>query len=419
MSLNRLENRALQILSSAGIEINGAHPWDIAVHNPHFYSRVLRQGAYGLGESYVDGWWDCAQLDEFFYRIFIAGLGESSVRGWPAFWLLLKSVFSNPQTASRSARAVERHYDLGNELFQDMLDRRMVYTSGLWEGACTLDQAQEAKLDFVCRKLALDPGMKVLDIGCGWGSFAKFAAERYGVEVLGVTLSHRQVELGQKMCAGLPVELRLQDYRDVRGSFDRVVSLGMFEHVGSKNYRTFFRMARNVLRDSGWLFLSTIGSRRTIVASDAWFDRYIFPDYHLPSLSQIAAAIEGVFCIEEFQNWAAHYDRTLMAWSHNFDANWPKLRTQYGDRFYRRWKLYLQLSAGEFRSHCLQIWEILLSPICGANGSTAFWHGRHPSAVAPTPITTQATSGTQKTSASDCVAECSQVPRSPVSRKLG
>jgi cyclopropane-fatty-acyl-phospholipid synthase len=247
----------------------------------------------------------------------------------------------------------------------------MVYTSGLWEGARTLDEAQEAKLDFVCRKLALHPGMKVLDIGCGWGSFAKFAAERYGVEVLGVTLSHRQAELGQKMCAGLPVELRLQDYRDVRGSFDRVVSLGMFEHVGPKNYRKFFRATRNVLHDSGRFFLSTIGSRRTVIATDAWFDRYIFPNYHLPSLSQIGGAVEGHFLVEELQDWAAHYDATLMAWFHNFEANWPKLRGQYGERFYRRWKLYLLLSAGEFRSRRLQMWEILMSPICVAKGSTA------------------------------------------------
>lgn len=371
MFFHHIENRARQVLSLAGVEINGNQPWDIAVHNPGLYSRVLRQGSYGLGESYVDGWWDCVRPDEFFFRIFRAGLGEGPGRGWRTLWLLLKSALSNPQTKSRSVKAVESHYDLGNELFQDMLDRRMVYTSGLWEGARTLDQAQEAKLDFVCRKLALEPGMRVLDIGCGWGGFARFAAERYGAEVLGVTLSREQVELGRTMCAGLPIELRLQDYRDVRGSFDRVVSLGMFEHVGPKNYREFFRVARKALHDSGRFFLSTIGSRRAFVATDAWFDRFIFPNYHLPSLSQITEAAEGSFCIADCEDWASHYDRTLMAWFHNFDTHWPDLRARYGDRFYRRWKLYLLLSAGEFRSHRLQVWEMLLSPIRAANESAA------------------------------------------------
>ncbi|MGH9782174.1 MAG: cyclopropane fatty acyl phospholipid synthase, partial [Candidatus Acidiferrales bacterium] len=264
---------------------------------------------------------------------------------------------------SRSTKVAEEHYDRGNDLFQVMLDRRMVYTCGRWEHVTNLDEAQEAKLDFVCGQLRLKQGMKVLDIGCGWGSFAKFAAEKYGVRVIGITLSKEQLELGRKLCAGLPVELRLEDYRDVRGPFDRVVSLGMFEHVGYRNYRAFFDVARRAIRGAGSLFLSTIGSNRSVRITDPWIERYIFPNSHVPSIPQIGAAIEERFVVDEWQNWAPDYERTLMAWFRNFEANWEKVRAKYGERFCRMWKFYLLASAGSFRSHRLQVWQILFSPI--------------------------------------------------------
>ncbi|HEV2386830.1 MAG TPA: cyclopropane fatty acyl phospholipid synthase [Candidatus Acidoferrales bacterium] len=368
MSSNPLANRAQQILSTADVRIGGDRPWDIAVHNPDFYARVFRQGSLGLGESYMDGWWDCPQLDQFFHRIFLAELERLAARSWRTIWLFLFSFLLNPQAKSRSTRVARQHYDLGNDFFRHMLDRRMVYTCGRWERAATLDEAQEAKLGFVCRKLGLEPGMRVLDIGCGWGSFAKYAAERHGAHVVGVTLSRQQVELGREMCADLPVELRLEDYRDVRGSFDRVVSLGMFEHVGVKNYRTFFKVVRDALEANGKLYLSSIGVNRSVRVTDPWIERYIFPNSHLPSLLQIGEAIRGLFQVEEWRNRAAEYDRTLMAWHRNFERYKERVKADYGDRFYRMWRYYLLASAASFRARRLQAWQILLSP-AGAAGA--------------------------------------------------
>ncbi|MGH9757732.1 MAG: cyclopropane fatty acyl phospholipid synthase, partial [Candidatus Acidiferrales bacterium] len=292
-----------------------------------------------------------------------AGIDRQARRNWRAVWLFLKSLIFNRQTKSRAGKVGKEHYDLGNELFESMLDHRMVYTSGHWKNAATLEEAQEAKLDIVCRKLELEPGMRVLDIGCGWGSFAKFAAEKYGVRVTGITISREQLELARKLCAGLPVELRLEDYRELHDSFDCVVSLGMFEHVGCKNYGKFFDVARHAVRDSGRLYLSTIGSTRSVRTTDPWIERYIFPNSHLPSLRQIGDAIRGRFIVEELQNWAPDYDRTLLEWFRNFEAHWEKLRTKYSERFYRMWKFYLLASAGSFRSRRLQVWQILMSPV--------------------------------------------------------
>src|SRR6185312_10989322 len=240
MLADSLETRSRDLLSRAEIEIGGSREWDVTVHNPALYARVLRQGSLGLGESYMEGWWDCPRLDQFFHRVFLAGLDRMVASGWRGLALALASSLWNRQTLARSPEVARRHYDVGNELFAAMLDRRMVYTTGWWDHAANLDEAQEAKLDFICRRLGLEPGMRVLDIGCGWGSFAKFAAERYGARVDGITLSHEQLALGQRLCAGLPVDLRLEDYRAVAQRYDRIVSLGMFEHVGYRNYRQYF-----------------------------------------------------------------------------------------------------------------------------------------------------------------------------------
>ncbi|HUX68148.1 MAG TPA: cyclopropane fatty acyl phospholipid synthase [Terriglobales bacterium] len=358
-----LASRARQIFASAGIALNGERDWDVSVHQPEFYARVLRQGSLGLGESYMDGWWDCPRLDQFFQRLFDAGVDRAATRGWRGLALRAGSALFNRQTPRRAGEVARRHYDVGNELYQAMLDQRMVYTAGRWEHAADLNQAQEAKLDFVCQKLELGPGMRVLDIGCGWGSFAKFAAERYGARVDGITLSREQLALGQSLCAGLPVQLRLEDYREVEGRYDRLVSLGMFEHVGHKNYRAYFEVARRHMAAGGRMFLSTIGSNRTVRSTDPWIERYIFPNSHLPSIQQVGDAIEDRFVPLEWHNWAEDYDRTLMAWFANFEAQWGRWQRQYSERFCRMWKFYLLSSAAAFRTRQLQDWQMVLFPL--------------------------------------------------------
>lgn len=361
---SRLEARARTLLAGAGIALNGPGASDITVHHPGFFGRVLRHGSLGLGESYMDGWWDCPRLDEFFCRIFAAKLdrlASRNLRG--AALLLVSALFNQQRSKAKSSQVARRHYDVGNDLFEAMLDQRMVYTTGLWEHASDLDAAQEAKLDFVCQKLELAPGMRVLDIGCGWGSFAQFAAEKYGVRVDGVTLSQEQAALGQARCAGLPVKLHVEDYRAITERYDRVVSLGMFEHVGHKNYRRYFQTARCCLAPGGKLYLATIGSNHTVHSTDPWIERYIFPNSHLPSMQQIGAALEDRFALVEWHNWAADYDRTLMAWYANFAAQWQRWAEHYSERFCRMWRFYLLSSAAAFRAKHLQVWQILLEAI--------------------------------------------------------
>jgi len=349
------------ILSGADIEIDGTRPWDIQVHDERFYIRALTEGSLGVGESYVDGWWDCQKLDEFFTRVLRANLQANVRRNWRTILDILLAKIFNRQTRTRAITNGQRHYDIGNDLFTAMLDKRLTYTCGYWQNAITLDEAQEYKLDLICRKLYLKPGMLVLDIGCGWGSFAKFAAKHYDVKVTGITVSKEQTELGRKLCAGLPVDIRLQDYRDLRGKYDRIVSLGMFEHVGYKNYRTFMRTVYNCLNTNGLFLLHTIGGNTSETTNDPWLNKYIFPGSLLPSIAQIGKATEELFVMEDWHNFSADYDRTLMAWHGNFVRAWATLKDKYDETFFRMWTYYLLMCAGSFRARQNQLWQIVLS----------------------------------------------------------
>ncbi len=328
--------RAEELLAHAGVRVDGGRPWDIRVHDGRLFSRVLAEGSLGLGESYMDGWWECDRLDELIHRVLSADL-DTRVVPWKDALRVAWARLVNLQRPGRAFEVGRRHYDLGNELFERMLDRRMIYSCGYWKDAATLDAAQEAKLDLVCRKLELRNGMRVLDIGCGWGGTARFAAERYGASVVGVTVSAEQAALARRMCAGLDVEILLRDYRALEGTFDRVLSIGMFEHVGVKNYRTYFEVVRRHLAPDGLFLLHTIGSNRSLRKNDPWTERYIFPNSMLPSARQIAAAAEGRCVLEDWHGFGPDYDRTLMAWHANVERHWPELAGRYDERFHRMW----------------------------------------------------------------------------------
>jgi len=351
---------AAKLLAKADVRINGKNPWDFQVKNSAVFNRILSQGTLGLGEAYMDGWWDATELDVFFHKVISARL-QDNIRDWNLLLSAFSSRIFNLQSKKRAFQIGEKHYDAGNDLYKLMLDQRMTYTCGYWKNATTLDEAQEAKLDLTCKKLNLRPGMKVLDIGCGWGSFLKFAAEKYGVTGVGVTVSKEQVALAQKMCEGLPIEIRLQDYRDVTEKFDRVVSLGMFEHVGYKNYREFFKVANHCLKDDGLLLLHTIGNIISEKSGDPWVLKYIFPNSMIPSIKQIGQDTEKLFIMEDWHNFGADYDKTIMAWHANFENNWDKIKNHYDERFYRMWRYYLLSFAGAFRARNLQLWQIVFS----------------------------------------------------------
>lgn len=351
--LNRLE--------LAGIQANGDRPWDIQIKDERFFEKVFYQHTLGIGEAYMMGWFDCHNLDECFTRMIQSKLYINySSHLIHAFYKGL-SFFYNRQNKSRALNVAKQHYDLSNTLFECMLDQRMTYSCAYWKNAETLDEAQEAKLDLICKKLAIQSGMRVLDVGCGWGSFSKFAAEKYGAEVVGITISEKQQELAQLRCQDLPVEIRLQDYRDINEKFDRIVSVGQMEHVGLKNYRKYFEIMHRSLNDDGLFLLHTIGNNNSIHACDPWIDKYIFPNGMLPSAKQMTTASESLFIMEDWHNFGADYDKTLMAWVKKFESNWDEIKHNYDESFYRMWRYYLLTSAAAFRARDIQLWQIVYS----------------------------------------------------------
>lgn len=360
MKLTKLEKWFNQCLNEAGIQVNGGNPWDIQIHNPAAIRRIFFHGSLGLGESYMQGDWDVAQLDAFFYRLLRARLHEKVKPTGIWLWLMQHKLI-NRQNKKRAWQVGEYHYNIGNAFYQAMLDKRMTYTCGYWRLASDLEQAQAHKLELICRKLKLQPGMRLLDIGCGWGSLMGYAAEKYGVECVGITVSSEQMEFAQQRYAHLPVKFRLQDYRDVHEPFDAIASVGMFEHVGRKNYRTFMQVANRCLSKDGLFLLHTIGKNLTDTAPDPWLDRYIFPNGDLPSIKQIAQALEDEFMVEDLHNFGADYDKTLMAWHANFQRHWPEFKAEYGELFYRKWRYYLLSCAGAFRARDIQLWQWVLS----------------------------------------------------------
>ncbi|MCB2262266.1 MAG: cyclopropane fatty acyl phospholipid synthase [Candidatus Thiosymbion ectosymbiont of Robbea hypermnestra] len=353
----------IRLLASADVRFDGDRPWDIQVRDPAFYDRVLRRGTLGLGESYMDQAWESERLDETFNKLLRVDLNTKARSLFRLRFLgaILRSFLFNRQSRQRAFQVGEHHYDIGNDVYAAMLDPTMSYSCGYWQDATNLEQAQLAKLRLICDKLELKPGERLLDIGCGWGGLARFAARNYGVEVTGITISKEQQGFAREHCAGLPVTIELMDYRDLSGCFDKVVSVGMFEHVGSKNYPAYFAAVKRAMAADGLFLLHTIGNYNHMPTTNAWIDKYIFPNGYIPSPGQVGKAVELAFIIEDWHNFGQDYDRTLMAWWQNFDAAWPRLADQYDERFYRMFKYYLNSCAGYFRSRQGQLWQLVLS----------------------------------------------------------
>jgi len=359
---HRARDVCTELLAAAGITVDGSQPWDVTIHDERVWARVLRDGTLGGGEAYVEGWWDSPALDQTIERLQRLDLVDALRDNWRIVPHVLKARLMNLQSLRHAFGNGQHHYDIGNDLYEAMLDRRMLYTCALWStGARTLDEAQEAKLELVCTKVGLRPGMRVLDLGCGWAGFAAYAAERHGVDVVGLTVSKEQVRYAKERYAHLPIDIRLDDYRNATGSYDAVVSIGLMEHVGPKNYRGYMELVDRCLAPGGVAFVHTIGGNRATAQIDPWFDRYIFPNAALPSLAQLVTAMEGIFIPEDVHNIGEDYDPTLMAWYQRFHDAWPELRARYDDRFYRMWKFYLLASAGSFRARAQQLFQIVMT----------------------------------------------------------
>jgi cyclopropane-fatty-acyl-phospholipid synthase len=372
----------LELLDSADIHVDGIRPQDIKINNNKFYSRVLSGGSLALGESYMDGWWDANSLDVLIFKILETRL-DVRVKGNIKNKIVpyLKSKFLNMQK-SHAYHIGQWHYDIGNDLYAAMLDDNMQYSCGYWKNATNLDKAQLDKMDLICRKLQLKEGETLLDIGCGWGGLLKYAASNYGIKGVGVTVSKEQADFARKNCEGLPIDIRFQDYRKISEQFDKIVSVGMIEHVGYKNYREYMKIVNRCLKDGGLFLLHTIGSNTTTTGpGDPWNNKYIFPNGKLPSGQQLLKASEKYFVMEDWHNFGADYDKTLMAWSENFNKEWPrlkemdtikvwkehfiksmpKLKDKADEVFYRMWNYYLSGCAAAFRLRNIQLWQIVYS----------------------------------------------------------
>jgi cyclopropane-fatty-acyl-phospholipid synthase len=351
------------LLKLADIKVDGPRPFDITIHNEKFYKRALRDRELGVGESYMDGWWDAKNLDQFIARVVSANL-QSKLKVSPKVLRILAwSVIRNQQTVKKARHNAAHHYNVGNDLYKLMLDKRMIYSCGYWKNAKNLDEAQEAKLELICQKLELKKGMALLDIGCGWGGFAEYAAHNYDVRVTGITPAEEQYKIAVERTKGLSIDIQLKDYREVTGTYDRIVSIGMLEHVGPKNYKKFFRHCHGMLKDGGIMLHHTIGNNKSVTVVEPWMDKYIFPGGVIPSLAQISKAVERKLVIEDVQNFGPDYDKTLMEWHANFVRNYPKIKNVYDQRFYRMWEFYLLACAANFRIRNLQLWQIVMRKI--------------------------------------------------------
>jgi cyclopropane-fatty-acyl-phospholipid synthase len=348
-------------MASAEIEVDGTRPWDVQIHDPRFYKRVIAESVLGLGESYMDGWWTCEALDQLFERILRADLRKQIKLPLAEASALVLTRLFNMQNRVRSKKVVDKHYDASSDIILDFLDPYNQYTCGYFDGTDDLNTAQEQKLDLICRKLGLTQNDRVLDIGCGWGGFAKFAAERYHCHITGISISNEQITYAKEYCKGLPVEFELSDYRTFKGSFSKIISVGMIEHVGYKNYPTLMKVAHNNLEDDGLFLLHSIGNPNSTTKSDPWTEKYIFPNSNVPSLPQLTRAAEGLFVLEDLHNFGQYYDPTLMAWYENFEKIWPGYKDRFDEQTYRMWKYYLLHLAGAFRARTSQLWQMVFS----------------------------------------------------------
>jgi cyclopropane-fatty-acyl-phospholipid synthase len=367
MASDKLTDKLVELLAQADVHFNGDNDWDIQVKHHKLYDRIIQDGSLGFGESYMDGWWECKDLEGLFARLLKSKIHrkykELITPG--TFFDLLKLQMSKKVDPYQVGR---HHYDIGNDLYEKMLGKSMAYSCGYWKGCTTLDESQDAKYELICQKMDLKPNMLVLDIGCGWGSLMAYMCQKYDVRCVGLTVSSNQKEWIDSNYQKLDMECHLMDYKEFSlisnsdfGEFDRVVSVGMFEHVGLSNYSSFLNICYDLLKDGGLFLLHTIGNQFTDTDFDPWIDTYIFPNGKLPSISQIVGHIENTFVLEDLHNFGPYYEKTLLAWFNNFDKAWPKLREVYGDRFYRMWKYYLYSCAGAFKARNIHLWQIVLT----------------------------------------------------------
>lgn len=368
MTLKRLVTRTF---SRAGVAINGDRACDIQVLKERFYRRAAR-GPLGLGEAYMDRDWDVRSLDDLFRRVITADLGRSAIAMLNRLLLNLRARFSNLQSRRRAAAVAETHYDLDHRMYELFLGPYNQYTCCFFRDTDDLEQAEIIKLEMICDKLEIGSGDRVLDIGCGWGGFARYAASTRGCAVTGVTISQEQASCAERFTRGLPVDIVLADYRDlperVAGRFDKVLICGMIEHVGYKNYSALMQVVDTMLEDDGLFLLHTIGNADDTRVVDPWIEKYIFRNSMAPSMGQLVRSFSRRFVVHDWENYGHYYSQTLSAWQQNFERNWEairalKSRRPFDERFRRMWNYYLLSCKAAFDVEDLLLWQIVMGKL--------------------------------------------------------
>jgi cyclopropane-fatty-acyl-phospholipid synthase len=351
-----------ELVVAAGVRIGA----ELKVNDPTMWGDWAGRGMLGIGESYMQGKWDSPCLDRVMSKLanLPAGAKRRIFSSWKSKAIIALASMTNAQKPSRELQVARGHYNLGNEFFHSWLDPHMQYSCASWKDAVTLEQAQAKKMELIAEKLQLRPGLRVLDIGCGWGGLGRYFIKEYGVTVTGVNISSEQVNWCRSKAAeeGLSdsFDIREMSYRDIRGTWDRIVCVGMIEHVGPKNYPEFFKICGHSLASNGLLLLQTIGSNTSReVLNDRWITTYIFPNGTLPSISQIARAVEKRLVIEDLQNLGPDYDRTLMCWHERFQRAKPGLKLD--PVFERMWDFFLLYTASGFRERKTQLWQFVMT----------------------------------------------------------
>ena len=352
-------------MSARGIQVNGPNDWDLQVHDDSWIREIELKGTLAIGDAYVSGLWDCKALDELVCRLFSNMKREMLFPSLQMLTVNLWNRLSNPQAGTRAKKVIDAHYEKYIDVIKYFIGPSLCYSCAWWEHSDNLADAQKAKMDLVCRKLQLAKSDRVLDIGCGYGALANHAAEYYGCHVTGITLSPRQAELATARFPSPLIEFRAMDWQSDEfmqlGEFDKIMSVGMFEHVGRKNYTIFFKRCSHLLRSHGLFLLHTIG--RSVKASiDLWVDRYIFPGGSLPKLGDLDEVEAQNLILEDLQNIGAHYDMTLCAWQANLDHGQATGELDLDEKDLRFWRYYLLSFAGAFRVRKrLQVWQLLLA----------------------------------------------------------
>mmetsp|Transcript_2643 Transcript_2643/g.5371 ORF Transcript_2643/g.5371 Transcript_2643/m.5371 type:complete len:414 (+) Transcript_2643:74-1315(+) len=349
----------------------------VEFHDPTAWYDIITQGNLGVAESYMHGKIKVDPLPFFLTLLNGTALGTRRKEGsdYMVFFMdminlptALAGRLFNQQTRERSTRVTKQHYDAGNDLYERMLGPSMSYTCAYWRNATTLDEAQTNKFDLIRRKLELQDGMKVADLGMGWGTAAAYMHKHGRVEVTGVSLSEEQVKWAQANLAKTGLKFVWEDYRDHCenpanvGTYDRVYSIGMLEHVGFKNHATLFKCIKRLLKPDGLAVVHTIGEPDFLPNSDPFLDKYIFPGAVIPALSSVSAAIENDFILEDFQNFGYDYAKTLAVWAVNSEAFFRDNPTAYTPEFQRMWDYYLKMCEALFELRINQLWHFVLSP---------------------------------------------------------